>query len=109
MGSYTKYDHNLLIWLPIITKIKIGKIQFFYKEPFYEKNQKVRFGYLIEIKYIPRGEKLTENILNKKRAEAKKQLLKYAQDDVISKKSHTKLKLIYQIWHGWELVEMEEI
>ncbi|GAB6160998.1 ATP-binding protein [Desulfothermus naphthae] len=80
-----------------------------YLKPFYEKNQKVRFGYLIEIKYIPRGEKLTENILNKKRDEAKAQLLKYAQDDIISRKSHTKLKLIYQIWHGWELVEMEEI
>ncbi|GAB6160990.1 hypothetical protein JCM12298_01490 [Desulfothermus naphthae] len=80
-----------------------------YLKPFYEKNQKVRFGYLIEIKYIPRREKLTENILNKKREEAKKQILKYAQDDIISRKSHTKLKLIYQIWHGWELVEMEEI
>ncbi|GAB6163849.1 ATP-binding protein [Desulfothermus naphthae] len=80
-----------------------------YLKPFYEKNQKVRFGYLIEIKYIPRGEKLTENILNKKRAEAKAQLLKYAEDDIISRKSPKELKLIYQIWHGWELVEMEEI
>ena len=81
-----------------------------YLEPFWEKDEDVRFGYLIELKYIARSEKLTDALLKKKRTEAKGQLQQYDQDEKIKKKftanKKSRLIKIYQIWHGWELVEM---
>jgi hypothetical protein len=62
------------------------------------------YGYLIELKYIKRGE-LTRDILEKKIAEAREQLGKYAQDDhVVKAMSRGKLKKIVLIYHGWEMV-----
>ncbi len=83
-----------------------------YLEPFWEKDNRVRYGYLVEIKYIARGKKLTDALKTEKFEDARCQLLKYAKDKRIRKKfgdfvEH--LKLIYQIWHGWELVEAGEI
>jgi len=83
-----------------------------YLEPFWEKDEDVRFGYLIELKYIPRSEKITDNMIAEKQKEALKQLHQYAEDEKIKKKfaAHKKGNLIkiYQIWHGWEMVEMGE-
>jgi hypothetical protein len=83
-----------------------------YLEPFWEKDEDVRFGYLIELKYIPRSEKLTDALLTEKQTEAIDQLQSYVRDEKIRKKFEQnrqgKLIKIYQIWHGWELLEMEE-
>ncbi len=83
-----------------------------YLEPFWEKNNRVRYGYLIEIKYIARTKNLSDTLKAEKVKEACCQLLKYAKDGKIGKKfgnSVQFLKLIYQIWHGWELIEACEI
>jgi hypothetical protein len=62
------------------------------------------YGYVIELKYIKRGE-LTQDILEKKIAEAREQLNKYAQDDhVVRAMSKGKLKKIVLVYHGWEMV-----
>jgi len=66
-------------------------------------------GYLIEIKYIKRGE-MTESVLKKATGEAKKHLAQYAQDPRFAEKykdrTITRLALIY---HGWELVVAKEV
>jgi hypothetical protein len=73
-------------------------------EPFWARFPDMGYGYLIELKYIKRGE-LTRDILEKKIAEAREQLGKYAQDDhVVKAMSKGKLKKIVLIYHGWEMV-----
>jgi hypothetical protein len=83
-----------------------------YLEPFWEKDEKICYGYLIELKYIPRSEKISSDLLAKKREEAKKQLKIYMEDEKIKRKfavrKDGKLKSIYQVWHGWGLIETGE-
>ena len=56
------------------------------------------------LKYIKRGE-LTQDILEKKIAEAREQLNKYAQDDhIVRAMRKGKLKKIVLVYHGWEMV-----
>ena len=84
-----------------------------YLEPFWEKNKKIKYGYLIELKYISRSEKITEALLEEKRKQAREQLEKYAQDEKIKQKFAAapggQLIKIYHIWHGWELLEIQDV
>ncbi|GAB6162349.1 ATP-binding protein [Desulfothermus naphthae] len=84
-----------------------------YLEPFWERDENVRYGYLIELKYIPRSEKVTEKLLEDLRNKAKKQLEQYFSAPGIQEKFSTrpdgKLIKIYQIWHGWEMVEIGQL
>jgi len=73
-------------------------------EPFWARFPDMGYGYVIELKYIKRGE-LTQDILEKKIAEAREQLNKYAQDDhVVRAMSKGKLKKIVLVYHGWEMI-----
>ncbi|VEN72870.1 ATPase AAA [Candidatus Desulfarcum epimagneticum] len=76
----------------------------FFLEPFSLKYPEMPFGYLIEIKYVKRGE-LTKPVLKKALDDAKKQLTRYAEDAEFARKyadkTITKLALVY---HGWEMV-----
>jgi Predicted AAA-ATPase/PD-(D/E)XK nuclease superfamily len=73
-------------------------------EPFWARFPDMGYGYVIELKYIKRGE-LTQDMLEKKIAEAGEQLNKYAQDDhVVRAMSKGKLKKIVLVYHGWEMV-----
>lgn len=73
-------------------------------EPFWARFPDMGYGYVIELKYIKRGE-LTQDILEKKIAEAGEQLDKYAQDDhIVKAMSKGKLKKIVLVYHGWEMV-----
>jgi hypothetical protein len=80
-----------------------------YLEPFWEKDEKICYGYLIELKYIPRSEEITSDLVSIRCEEAKKQLKIYMEDEKIKKKfavrKEGKLKAIYLLWHGWELIE----
>ena len=80
-----------------------------YLEPFWEKDEKICYGYLIELKYIPRSEEITSDLVSMRCEEAKKQLKIYMEDEKIKKKfavrKEGKLKAIYLLWHGWELIE----
>ncbi len=73
-------------------------------EPFWARFPDMGYGYVSELKYIKRGG-LTEDILEKKIAEAREQLDKYAQDDhVVRAMGKGKLKKIVLVYHGWEMV-----
>jgi hypothetical protein len=80
-----------------------------YLEPFLARFPDMRYGYVIELKYIPRQEfsdtKLQENI-----KEAKQQAKQYAEDERIQKTSqNVTLKKLVLIYNGWELVHREEM
>jgi len=73
-------------------------------DPFWARFPDMGYGYVIELKYIKRGE-LTRDILKKKIAEAGEQLNKYAQDDhIVRAMGKGKLKKIVIVYHGWEMV-----
>ena len=77
----------------------------FFLEPFLAKYPDMPYGYVIELKYISRKDKLSDNVLKNAVHEAKKQLDQYAKDKNIKQKHKTasvvKLVLVY---YGWEMV-----
>ncbi len=85
-------------------------------KPFYFKYNDLKYAYLLEFKYIKRtkDKKLFEEKLAQKISESKKQLDSYADDDFGKKMMHTPpygdviLKKGIIIFHGWELVYIEE-
>jgi hypothetical protein len=80
-----------------------------YLEPFLAKYDKVKYGYLIELKYINRN-KFTQELLQEKIAEAKNQLQQYATDPrVIKNNQGMNLRLVMLIFSGWELVHCERV
>jgi hypothetical protein len=85
-------------------------------KPFYLKYKDIQYAYLFEFKYINRTK---ENIefeqkMNQKITESKAQLDQYSNDDFAKKMLHldpygnVKLKKGIIIFHGWELVHLEE-
>jgi len=80
-----------------------------YLEPFFAKYEKVKYGYLIELKYITRGD-FTKELLQEKIEDAKNQLQQYATDSrVIKGNQGVNLRLVMLIFSGWELVHWEEV
>ena len=80
----------------------------FFLEPFLSKYPEIPFGYIIELKYIKRGE-LTDSVLEKSIAEAKIQVQKYAADKkIIQKYKNCKIIKLILVYHGWEMVELVE-
>ncbi|HEY89474.1 MAG TPA: hypothetical protein G4N98_07050, partial [Thermoflexia bacterium] len=80
-----------------------------YLEPFLARYPDMQFGYLIELKYIPRGAFSAEKLQAQVTA-AEAQLARYADDARIQgafqKVALKKLVLVYK---GWELVYREEV
>lgn len=103
--AYLNVAHFFLTWSE---KEVGGGFVDFYLEPFLARYPDMKFGYLIELKYISRSD-FSEDKLNTKIAEAQTQLARYATDAriqaVASKVTLKKLALIY---NGWELVYREE-
>jgi len=80
-----------------------------YLEPFFAKYDKVKYGYLIELKYIKRGD-FKKELLQEKIEDAKNQLQQYATDSrVIEGNQGVNLRLVMLIFSGWELVHWEEV
>ena len=75
-----------------------------YLEPFRAGYKDIRYGYLIELKYIKRDE-LTETLLQTKVEEAKAQLTRYRQDSRLTRVGED-IQWITPVlvFHGWELV-----
>ncbi len=68
----------------------------------------MKYGYLIELKYIPRREFNTAK-LQQKINEAEGQLQKYANDERIQQVAEqVTLKKLVIIYNGWELVHRAE-
>jgi len=75
----------------------------FFLEPFLIKYPEMPYGYLIEIKYVKRGE-LTDATLEKTENEAKKQLGQYAEDERFATKyRNQKILKLLLVYHGWEM------
>ena len=103
--AYLNVTHFFLLWSE---KEMGGGFADLYLEPFLARYPDMQYGYLIELKYIPRKE-FNEVKLQEVVSAAKLQLEKYANDariqDVASKVPVKKLVLVYK---GWELVHREE-
>lgn len=66
------------------------------------------YAYLVEVKYLKRGE--PDSRIATLKADARAQLLKYATDQMItSALDKAKLRLLTVVFRGWELVDMEEV
>ncbi|MCP4752190.1 MAG: hypothetical protein GY866_14935 [Proteobacteria bacterium] len=90
------------------TKEEMGKgFVDLYLEPFLAKYSDLKYSYLIELKYMKRGdfsEKKAQELLTK----AKDQLTTYAEDQRVIKRSKgATLKCIALVFHGWELKAVE--
>ena len=102
---------NITKYFTVKTETELNKgFADIYLEPFWERDENVKYGYLIEIKYVPRSKKLTDEHLSQLRNKAKEQLEQYSKDIRISEKFSSdpekRLIKIYQIWYGWEMVEI---
>ncbi|GAB6162351.1 ATP-binding protein [Desulfothermus naphthae] len=105
---------NIMDYFIVRTETELNKgFADIYLEPFWERDENVRYGYLIELKYIPRSEKITEGLIKGLRDRAREQLEQYSKDVRIEKKFSARadgeLIKIYQIWHGWEMVEIGQL
>ncbi len=79
-----------------------------YLEPFLSKYPDLKYGYLIELKYIKRSE-FSDEKQQEQLDEAKNQLKKYAADDRVSRRNKgTTLKCAALVFCGWELKAAED-
>ena len=80
-----------------------------YLEPFLARYPDLGYAYLLELKYIPRGEFNAERLAEAV-AEAKSQLRRYAADDRLARVGErVALKCLVLVYHGWELAHREEV
>ncbi len=77
-------------------------------EPFLIKHPGLKYHYLIELKYIKRGD-FSEQAATEALAAAREQLLKYAGDErVVRGGKGTTLKRLALVFSGWELKTAKE-
>jgi len=72
-------------------------------------NSYIKYLGLLEFKYIKRDEKLTKDKIDSLVSEAKEQLQRYENDELVTKYTDDKLTLkkIVLVFYGWELVYCE--
>jgi hypothetical protein len=103
--AYLNLTHFFLTWSE---KELGGGFVDFYLEPFLARYPDMQFGYLVELKYIPRNE-FTKAKLLEQIAEAEGQLVRYANDPRVQPVSgRVTLKKLVLVYNGWELVYREE-
>ncbi len=79
-----------------------------YLEPFLSRRPDAKYAYLIELKYLKRGDDSEEKV-KEKLVEAKDQLIKYAEDERVLKRGEgTTLKRLALVFCGWELKAARE-
>ena len=81
-----------------------------YLEPFLAQYPDVRFGYVLELKYLKRRETLDQSLLAEKLQEAMLQLRGYLADSSLLRRypsvRHIGLAVVF---HGWEMVAYEAV
>ena len=81
-----------------------------YLEPFVAQYPDMGYGYVLELKYLKRGEPLDESLLAATRQEAARQVRGYLEDPGLRRRypsvRHVGLAMVF---HGWELVACEEV
>ena len=104
--AYLNVSHFFHIWSE---KEMGGGFVDLYMEPFLARYPDMTYGYLIELKYIPRGE-FSKKRLQTEITNAATQLRRYASDVRIQKVANqTTLKKLALVYNGWELVHLSEI
>jgi hypothetical protein len=80
-----------------------------YLEPFLARYPDMGYGYLIELKYIPRGQ-FSDARLAEQVAAAEGQLRRYRKDARVQELAQqVTFKGLILVYHGWELVYREEV
>ena len=104
--AYLNVTNFFLTW----SERELGKgFTDLYLEPFLARYPDMRFGYLIELKYIPRNE-FSPAKLQEKVQQAEVQLRKYAGDERLRDvRQSVTLKHLVVVYNGWELVYREEL
>lgn len=78
-------------------------------EPFLARFPDMKFGYLIELKYISRGE-FNDALLRENIKEARRQLERYSEDERVARMpDHVAVKKLALVFNGWELAHREEV
>ena len=81
-----------------------------YLEPFVAHHPDMRWGYVLELKYLKRSESLSESTVAAKMREAVHQLRGYLADQALQRRypsvRHVGLAIVF---HGWELVAYEAV
>ena len=81
-----------------------------YLEPFVAHHPDMRWGYVLELKYLKRSESLSESTVAAKMQEAVHQLRGYLADQALQRRypsvRHIGLAIVF---HGWELVAYEAV
>lgn len=104
--AYLNVSHFFLTWSE---KEMGGGFVDFYLEPFLARYHDMRFGYLVELKYIARNN-FDQTQLQVKIAEAEAQLARYAHDPRIQRVAEqVTLKKLVLVYSGWELVYRAEV
>ncbi len=103
--AYLNVSHFFLTWSE--KEIGGGFVDF-YLEPFLARYRDMKFGYLVELKYIARNA-FTKTELENKIGEAETQLARYANDPRIQRVAkQVTLKKLVLVYSGWELVYRAE-
>lgn len=104
--AYLNVSHLFLTWSE---KEMGGGFVDFYLEPFLARYHDMKFGYLVELKYIARNA-FDQTALEAKIAEAEAQLTRYAHDLRIQQVAEqVTLKKLVLVYSGWELVYRAEM
>ena len=81
-----------------------------YLEPFVAQYSDMRYGYVLELKYLKRSETLDESLVADKLAEAELQLHGYLADPSLRRRYPSVQHLgLAMVFHGWELVAYEAV
>ena len=103
--AYLNISHFFLTWSE---KEMGGGFVDFYLEPFLARYRDMKFGYLVELKYIARNA-FSQSELAAKVSEAEAQLSRYASDPRIQQVAEqVTLKKLVLVYNGWELVYRAE-
>ena len=76
-------------------------------EPFLARYPDVRYGYVLEIKYLKRGEAADETAVAARLREARGQLRRYLADESLRRQASVRHVGLAVVFHGWEMVACE--
>ncbi len=108
-GFLLAYLNVTYFFIPWSEREMGGGFADIYLEPFLARYPDLRYGYLIELKYLPRSEDKDAR-LPALIAEAEAQLRRYLTDArVQAVAARVRLKGVVLVYHGWELVYRGEV
>ena len=81
-----------------------------YLEPFVARYPDMKYGYVLELKYLKRRESLDDSLVAAKMQEAAGQVRGYLEDPSLRRRCPSVRHLgLAMVFHGWELVACEEV